>query len=340
MIPAAPGFSSTASAGSGSTAVDATLKASTAAVGVVAQGSAASSAAPWFYAVTNPTTAVNVANPTTSFSLSSQHTVTVGNPTTAVTVSSGVILAAGSSANTLGAVAQGAGSTSVSPWYVISSAGGGGSTTVDANLTSAGSTKLVGQVTVANPTTSVSLSSQATVTVGNPTTAVTVSSGVILAAGSSANTIGAVAQGAGSTSVSPWYVISSAGGGAGSTTVDANLTSAGSTKLIGLVEGIPFSSDQAAFTTLNTSVDVSMLAANANRKGCIIQNASTGTALLVRLSTAAVSSASAYQFQVAANAFAVMGSQVGNIQNFTGPMRCKMNSTLVAGPVFITEFTA
>lgn len=175
--------------------------------------------------ITNPTTAVTVSNPTTS--------VTLTNPTTSVdlssagstrvvgtvNVTSGVVLGAGSSANTLGAIAQGAGSTSVAPWYVISTAAAGaGSTVVDAQASSVGSTKLFGQVTVANPT-----------------TAVTVSSGVVLGAGSSANTIGAIAQGAGSTSVAPWYVISTAAAGAGSTTVDANLSSAGSTRVVGTV---------------------------------------------------------------------------------------------------------
>lgn len=366
-----PGFDSTGVAGGGSTAVDASLTSagSTRLVGrvnldsAVAQGTAASSAAPWFVGITNPTTQVTVSNPTTSVSLSSQATVTVGNPTTAVTVSSGVILAAGSSANTVGAVAQGAGSTSIAPWYVISTAAAGaGSTTVDANLTSAGSTKLAGRFTVENPTTSVTLSS-------GPT----------------------VVQGEGSTTVAPWYVISTAAAGAGSTTVDANLSSAGSTRLvgqvtvanpttavtvssgvvlgggstanmigtvtlstinqnvdlssagstrvIGLVDGISFSSAGAAFTSLASSVDVSMLAANANRKGCIIQNHTTATAVLVRMSTQVVSSASSYQFQVPANGFVVMGGQVGNIPNFTGPMRCKANSTAVASVVYVTEFT-
>ena len=264
---------STAAAGAGSTAVDATLS------------SAGSTRLAGRFTVDNPTTAVTVSNPTTA--------VTVSNPTTSVSLSSQHTFT------------QGAGSTTIAPWYVISTGlGVGGSTAVDATLTSAGSTRLVGQVTVANPTTAVN-----------------------------------VVQGAGSTSVAPWYVISTAGGGAGSTSVDASLTSAGSTKLVGLVDGVSFSSAGAAFTTVNSSVDAALLAADATRRGCIIQNASTGTALLVRLSTQAVSSASAYQFQVPANGFVAMGGQVGNLPNFTGPMRCKMNSTAVAGPVHVTAFT-
>ena len=360
------GFSSTA--GSGSSAVDATLTSagSTRLVGrvnldsAVAQGTAASSAAPWFTAITNPTTQVTVSNPTTSVTLSSEPTViqgagstsvapwyvistaaagagsttvdanlssagstklagrfTVENPTTSVTVSSGVILAAGSSANTLGAVAQGAGSTSVAPWYVISTAAAGaGSTTVDANLTSAGSSKVIGTVSLAS---AVSTNSVAAFTVANPTTSVTVSSGVLLGNGSTANMIGTVTL----------------------STINQNvdLSSAGSTRVVGLVDGISFSSAGAAFTSLASSVDVSLLAANANRKGCIIQNHTTATAVLVRMSTQAVSSASSYQFQVPANGFVVMGGQVGNMPNFTGPMRCKANSTAVASVVYVTEFT-
>src|SRR5689334_8329189 len=101
------GFSSTTGSG-GSTAVDATLKASTASVGIVAQGSAASSAAPWFVGVTNPTTSVTVSSGTVALASAASTNpvaaVTVANPTTSVTVSSGVVLGAGSTANNIGAV--------------------------------------------------------------------------------------------------------------------------------------------------------------------------------------------------------------------------------------------
>lgn len=198
---------------------------------------------------------------------------------------------------------------------------GGGSTAVDATLTSIGSTRLAGRVDVNNPTT--------LVTVSNPTTAVTVS-----------NPTTAVDQGARGSSATPWWVREtnpSTAGGAGSTTVDANLTSAGSTKIIGLTDGIPFASG--ALTSANSSADVALLAANAARRAVVIQNASTGTELLIRLSTVAVSSASAYNFKIPANSYAVIGGQLGNIPLYTGAIRGKMNSTAVAGPVFVTEFT-
>lgn len=288
-----------------------------------------------------------------------------------------------------------------------STGGSGGSTAVDATLTSAGSTRLVGQFTLANPTTSVSLSSQATVTVGNPTTSVslssqhtvTVASGVILGAGSSANVLGAVAQGAGSTSLAPWYVISSAGGagstsvdasltslgatrtvgvvsqgspagssadawwvrsvttgaaGAGSTTVDANLSSAGSTREVGTVvpgsgsssvapwvaEGYRFSSAQTSASTIATSAESQLVAANANRRGLIISNMSTAVELLIGFTTATVSTARANcHFLIAANGRFSIGSQVGDAGLYLGPVRGRLNSTTLAGIAAIVQYT-
>lgn len=179
-----------------------------------------------------------------------------------------------------------------------STGGSGGSTAVDATLSSAGSTRLVGQVTVANPTTEVSL-----------------------AAGSSNVTIGAVA------------VLNGAGG---STTVDANLSSGGSTKIIGLVDGVPL---QRTRTTANASVDTTALAANANRRAALIQNGSTAVALLVNLSTVVVTSAS-YDFQIPVSGFIVIGGQLGNVPLYTGGIHIKTNSTALARPAFISEFTA
>ena len=325
---------------------------------------------------------VTVANPTTAVTVDgavdvSGSVVVVANPSTAVDVSSGVILGAGSSANMLGRVAQGPGSTTIAPWYVISSAGGGGSTAVD--LSSGGSTRLVGQVTV-----------------GNPTTAVTVSSGVVLGAGSSTNMLGAVAQGAGSTSLAPWYVISSAGGGgstavdlssggstrtvgvvsqgspagtsadawwvrsvttgaagAGSTTVDANLSSAGSTKTVGVVgqgpgssaafwfaQSIPFTSGNVARTSVATTVNAAVIAANANRKALLIANGSTAQMVGLGLSTATVTTARAN-----VNIYLQANSQLrfglcGDLPLYTGAIQgINLTSTAVAGYVIVTEFT-
>ena len=183
------------------------------------------------------------------------------------------------------------------------------------------STGTWGGVQVLNPTTAVTV---------NGTVGISSSTGQIgsvsLLAGSSANTLGNVT------------VSNLSTGGGGSTVVDANLTTAGGGGLIGLVDGLRFTA--AARSSANSSADVSLLAANAARRGAIIQNASTGTALLVNLSTVAVSSASPYNFQVPANGYVTIGGQTGNFPLYTGAIRGKMNSTAVAGPVFLTEFTS
>jgi len=257
--------------------------------------------------VANPSTAVNISglvdvtgsivgvvNPTTAVSLSSVHTVTVGNPTTAVNVSSGVVLGAGSSANVLGAVAQAAGSTSVAPWYVISSAGGGGSTAVD--LSSGGSTRLVGMVAQGSP------------------------------AGTSADA---------------WWVRSVTTGtaGGGSTTVDAQQGPASSDNYW-FVNGLEFTSANIARTSVATSVNAAVIAANANRKGMIIANGSTAQMVGLGLSTNALTTARAnVNIYLQANSQLRFGL-MGDLPCWCGPIRgINLTSTAVTGGVIVTEFT-
>lgn len=313
--------------------------------------------------ITNPSTAVTITNPTTAVTVSNPTTsVTLTNPTTAVdltsagstrvvgtvNVTSGVVLGAGSSANTvgsvalvagssgnmLGQVAQGPGSTSIAPWYVISTAAAGaGSTTVDANLSSAGSTRVVGTVNV--------------------------SSGVVLGAGSSANTLGAIAQGAGSTTVAPWYVISTASAGAGSTVVDANLSSEGSTKVVGTVnvssgvllgagtsatyqymQSIPFSTGNVARTSVSTTVDTQVIASNASRKALVIANGSTTQTVGLGLTTAAVTTARANINLYLPPTTQVSFASNGDFPLYLGPVRgINLTSTTVTGGVIVTEFS-
>lgn len=261
--------------------------------------------------ITNPTTAVTITNPSTAVNVANQPTVDlssvgstrlvgrvdVNNPTTAVTVTSGVVLGAGSSANMLGQVAQGAGSTSIAPWYVITSGGGAGATAVDANLTSVGSTRQIGTVSQGTP---------------------------------------------GGSSADAWWVrtVTTGAAGAGSTTVDANLTSAGSTKMIGLVRGEPFSSGQITRSTLNSSAEGQIFAANANRKYATITNCATAVTLYVGLSTEAVTTLGANaHFILGALQTFTLGGPVGNMPNYTGPIRGRINSTTVVGPVIGVEFT-
>lgn len=226
-----------------------------------------------------------------------------------------------------------------------------------------------GSVSVLNQTTAVSLSSQHTVTVGNPTTAVTVSSGVVLGAGSSANMLGQVfASGTTKVDVSSGVVLG-AGSSAnmlgqvqatGTTQVDVSsgviLAAGSSANVLGAVaqgpgssanfwfrQSIPFSSANITRTTVNTSVDASIIAANANRKALIIQNLTT-VEIGIGLSTGAVSTA------LANVAFTILGR--GNAEDaaifgggarlplWTGPIRgITIGSTTVSGGVAVVEFT-
>ena len=192
-------------------------------------------------------------------------------------------------------------------------------------LTSIGSTRLVGRVDI-----------------NNPTTAMSVSSGVILGPGSTANTLGAVAQGApGGSSDEAWWVrtVTTGATGAGSTLVNANLSSAGSTKIIGITDGQAFSSDSITRTTVNSSAEAQLFAANANRKYATITNLATAASLLVGMSTGAVSTAGANaHFIIPALNTYTIGGQLGNIPRYTGPLRVRVNSTSIAGPVVGVEY--
>lgn len=276
---------------------------------------------------------VTVDNPTTSVDLGSggstkvigtvnatgTTTVNVANPTTAVTVSSGVIL--GASTATIGLISSGSQTIGT---VDISSAG---STRVigTVNNTSGqilgGSTAAIGQITSGQQTIgTVDLSSVgSTRLVGT----VSVSSGVILGAGSSANMLGTVVLSSGTTAM----------------TIGNVAQGPGSSANYWVVEGVPFSSGNIAQTTINSSADVALLAANANRKAAVISNLSTGTELLVSFTTAVVSSAGPATFKVPANGYVTIGGQLGNVPLYRGPIRGKMNSTLVAGPLTITEFS-
>lgn len=302
------------------TAVTLTAGSSANTLGAVAQGAGSTSVAPWYVISTAAAGAGSTAVDAQASSAGSTKLfgrMTIDNPTTAVSVANpttSVSLAAGSSANMLGQVAQGAGSTSVAPWYVISTAAAGaGSTTVDANLSSAGSTRVVGTVNV--------------------------SSGVILGAGSSANTVGAIAQGAGSTTVAPWYVISTASGGAGSTAVDATLT-AGSSGTFQYVQSVPFSTGNVARSTVSTTVDAQVVAGNANRQALVIANGSTTQTVGLGLTTNALTTARAN-----INLYLPPTTQVrfginGDFPLYKGPVRgINLTSTTVAGGVIVTEFT-
>lgn len=312
---------------------------------------------------------VTVANPTTAVSLSSQITVSatgttkvdvssgvvlgagssanmlgqvLATGTTKVDVSSGVILGAGSTANTLGAVAQAGGSTSVAPWYVISTAGGGGSTTVDANLTSAGSSKVIGTVGVSSgvvlgpSTAAIGLLSSGTQNIGtvglssdgstrvvgsvNLTSGGTTGSigSVALLAGSSANVVGQAAI----SSANPLYL------------------GLGTSAAYQFVQSIPFSSGNVARSSVSSTVDTQLVAANANRKALIIANRSTAQTVGIGFSTAAVTTALANVDMFLAPSAALSFGLQGGLPLYLGPLRgINLTSTAVGGSVGVTEFT-
>jgi hypothetical protein len=155
------------------------------------------------------------------------------------------------------------------------------------------------------------LSSQHTVTVGNPTTAVNV-----------ANPTTSV------TVTNP------------ATAVEANLTSEGGTKVIGIVQGVPFTSGAITRSTLNSSAEGQLFAANANRDYVMITNMATAVTLFVGLSTSAVSTLGANaHFVIPPLQTYTLGGQLGNGPRYLGPIRCRINSTTIAGPVIGVEFS-
>lgn len=162
-----------------------------------------------------------------------------------------------------------------------------------------------------------------TVVLSSGTTGITVGSAALLAgssaniigtvaitAGSSANTIGAVAQAGPATSGVYWFM-----------------------------QSIPFSSGNAARTTVATSVDVSLIAANANRKALVIASLSTVQVVNIGGSTAAVTTglANASYFL---QPMQQLTFGMGQLPLFLGPFRgINISSTAVGGGVAITEYT-
>lgn len=202
--------------------------------------------------------------------------------------------------------------------------------TVD--LSSVGSTRLVGRVDVNNPTTSVTISNPTTsvtvtnistaVTVTNPTTAVTVSSGVVLGAGSTANSLGSVALLAGSTGNTVGAVAVT------NPTTAVDLSSNGSTRFVGINNYESFT--VCSRTSVASSADVSLFAANTAHRSRIVQNQSTGFELLLNLSTNVVTSGSSgSDIRIPINGYVVFGGQTGNFPLYVGAMRCKLASTTV-----------
>lgn len=269
--------------------------------------------------INNPTTAVE-ANLSSVGSTKLVGQFTVANPTTSVTVTSGVILGAGSSANMLGQV-QATGTTTVNVSSgVILGPGSTANALGSVALLAGSSANMLGTVVISSGTTAITLGSVAllagssanmlgTVVISSGSTAITLGSAALLA-GSSANILGQVVQGPGS-SANFWYQ-----------------------------QSIPFSSGNMARTTVNTTIDISIVAANAARKALVIANLSTAQIVAIGMSTGVVTTGLAN-----ANLFLQPNSQLsfglgGGLPLFLGPFRgINISSTALAGGVAVMEFT-
>lgn len=355
------------SAGSGSTVVDInSISSSTAHIGDVSISNPTTSVT-----ISNPTTSVTISNPSTtvdanlssagstrlvgkmdinSISSSTAHLgdVSISNPTTSVTVTSGVVLGAGSSANTIGSVALVAGTTGNVVGAVAVSSG--------VVLGAGSSANTLGSVTLAAGTSA------------NILGAVAVTSGVVLGAGSSANTLGSVALVAGTSGNTIGSVALVAGtsanlvggvvinsgttaitvgsvallAGSSANTVGSVALLAGTTgNVVGAVAitsgvqtiGNLQKPSAAARTTFSIStVDSTMLVPNTARFGAALYNAASCDAL-VGMSTVAVTTTS-YSFKLLA------GSYWEVPFGYTGGLRAIWTTSGGTGGMFITEITS
>jgi hypothetical protein len=107
------------------------------------------------------------------------------------------------------------------------------------------------------------------------------------------------------------------------------------------VDGLRFSSGQTSATTLATSAERELLAANANRRGAVIVNLSTAVNLLIGLTTNTVSTARANcHYIIPANSKLTIGGQLGDIPLYLGPVRGRLDSTTLAGVAATIQFSS
>lgn len=291
---------------------------------------------------------VTVDNPTTAVTVDGS--VAVSNPTTLVTVDGTVNIT--NSTNQIGAVT------------VLNLSTAGGSTQVDANLSSEGSTKLVGRVTVENPTTAVNVANPTTavnvanpttaVNVANPTTLVNVSSGLVLGPSTAAigqissgtQTIGTVLNATSTNQIGSVSLLAgSTNNNIGAVSV-ANPTttvglSSGSSATPQITDGYSYSSLNTSRTTVNTSAAAQVIGTNTARRGMAIQNLTTVDVALGFPSTAALTTALAnVSYILGSRQNLIFGAPGGSMPNYTGPIQgITIGSTTVSGGVAVTQFT-
>lgn len=175
---------------------------------------------------------------------------------------------------------------------------------------------------------------------------------VSLLAGSSANILGSVALIAGSSDNALGQVVIDSGStanivggvallnGSSSNMLGTVALALGTSATYNFMQSIPFSSGNIFRTSIATSVDIQLIAANANRKSLIISNRSTSQTVGCGFSTAAVTTALAnVDFFIGPSSYISFGLH-GGLPLCLGPMRgINLTSTTVAGSVGIVEFT-
>ena len=115
---------------------------------------------------------------------------------------------------------------------------------------------------------------------------------------------------------------------------------AGTTATFQYVQPIAFSSGNVSRSSVASSVDVQIVAANANRKAMVIGNRSTAQTVGIGFSTGAVTTALANVDIFLAPSAALTFGFPGGLPLYLGPLRAiNLTSTSVAGSVSVTEFS-
>lgn len=146
----------------------------------------------------------------------------------------------------------------------------------------------------------------------------------VLTAGSSNNVIGQTVLGAGSSA----------------NVVGQVVLQQGTTANFQQVQSVAFSSGNVSRSSISTTVDTQLIAANANRKALVIANRSTAQTVGVGFSTAAVTTGLANVDLFIPPSQSVTFGGMGTLPLYKGPLRgINLTSTTVAGSVGVTEFS-
>ena len=156
---------------------------------------------------------------------------------------------------------------------------------------------------------------------------------------------GAVVRPIGSTAYSQAAVLvaGSSGSMVGAVALSSNnavYLGLGSSATYNFMQSIPFSSGNVSRSSISTTVDVQLIAANASRKALVIANRSTAQTVGIGFSTAVLTTALANVDVFLAPSAALSFGLYGGLPLYLGPLRgLNLTSTTVAGSVGVTEFT-